>query len=86
MKSSAMKTSPMKERKKRNKYFSYLGALTDSMVKVTSGALPLGVVAFPNKTTVSPLRTFLTRATPLEGRIVGRGAGATAAGAAARLE
>lgn len=50
---------------------SYLGALTDSSVKVTSGAFPLGDAAVPNKTTVSPLKTFFTRATPLEGRIVG---------------
>ena len=58
---------------------AYLGALTDSIVKVTSGAFPLGLVALPNKTTVSPLRTLLTRATPLDGRMVGRGAGATVA-------
>jgi hypothetical protein len=58
---------------------SYLGALTDSSVKVTSGAFPFGIVAFPKRTTVSPLRTFLTRAIPLEGRIVGRGIGATEA-------
>jgi hypothetical protein len=47
----------------------------DSKVKITSGALPLGVVAVPNKMTVSPLSTFLTRATPLGGRIAGRAAG-----------
>ncbi|MGK3758978.1 MAG: hypothetical protein ACI8RD_011295 [Bacillariaceae sp.] len=51
--------------------YTYLGALIFSNVKITSGAFPLGVCAFPSRITVSPLKTLLTRATPLEGRIIG---------------
>jgi hypothetical protein len=58
---------------------SYLGALTFSSVKVISGALPLGVVAVPSRMTVSPLNTFLTRAIPFEGRMIGRDEGTTEA-------
>jgi hypothetical protein len=50
---------------------TYLGALIFSNVKITSGAFPLGVCAFPSRITVSPLKTLLTRATPLDGRIIG---------------
>ena len=53
-----------------------------SRVKTTSGAFPPGPDALPSKTTVSPLKTLLTRATPLDGRIIGgRGTGAAAAAA-----
>ena len=39
---------------------------------MTSGAFSFGLDALPSRITVSPLKTLLTRATPLEGRIVGR--------------
>jgi hypothetical protein len=48
-----------------------LGALTDSKVKVTSGAGALGAFGFPSKITVSPDNTDLTRADPVAGRIMG---------------
>lgn len=48
--------------------YIYLGAVTRSKVKTTSGALAFGVAALPRRTTVSPLNTFFTFATPREGR------------------
>ena len=50
---------------------TYLGALIFSSVNTTSGAFPFGPGDLPRRITVSPLNTFLTRATPLEGRIIG---------------
>ena len=47
---------------------THLGAVTRSKVKTTSGAGWPGA-ALPKRTTVSPLRTFFTRATPRWGRI-----------------
>lgn len=44
-----------------------------SNVKMTSGACALGVAGFPSKMRVSPLKTLFTRATPFDGRMVGRG-------------
>ena len=52
---------------------THLGDVIDPRVKTTSGGLDFGVVAFPNKMTVSPLKTFFTRAIPLVGRTVARG-------------
>src|SRR6056300_442407 len=45
------------------------GAVTRSNVKVTSGALP-PFAARPRRTTVSPLRTLLTFAEPVAGRML----------------
>ena len=61
------------------KFPTHRGAVIDPRVKTTSGGLDFGVVAFPNKMTVSPLKTFFTRATPLAGRTVARGTAGAAA-------
>jgi hypothetical protein len=52
---------------------TYLGALMFSNVKTTSGACAFGVAGLPSKIRVSPLKTLFTRATPLDGRMIGRG-------------
>lgn len=47
---------------------TYLGAVTRSKVKMTTGGFCPGAVGRPVKTTVSPLKTDLTVARPWLGR------------------
>jgi hypothetical protein len=51
---------------------TYRGAKMPSRVKRTSGGATLGppVGAEPNKTSVSPDKTFFTRALPVGGRVI----------------
>jgi hypothetical protein len=51
-------------------FVSYRGALTASKVKMTSGWGKWDAIGLPNKITVSPDKTLLTRATPVTGRIM----------------
>ena len=60
-----------------NGHLTHLGETTRSNVKTISGGLESGEAAFPTSTTVSPLRTFLTRAVPWLGSTGRMGAAAT---------